>query len=78
MSTQMQAVMEAISEQLNIPLENISPDASIQHDLKADSLEIAELILALEERFDLEPNDDAIEQIKTVNDIIQFVQAQAK
>ena len=67
-------VKEIICQQLEVSPEKIRPEASFIDDLKADSLAVVELVLALEEAFDMEIPDEDTEQIKTVGDAINYIQ----
>ena len=58
--------------------EKVSAEASFTDDLKADSLAVVELVLALEEAFKIEIPDEDTEQIKTVGDAINYIKAHAK
>jgi acyl carrier protein len=64
---------EIIAEQLGISDEEIVPEASFVDDLGADSLDLVELIMALEEEFDMEISDEDAEKIQTVQDAIQYI-----
>lgn len=66
-------VKEIIVEQLGVAETAITPDASFIDDLGADSLDIVELIMALEEEFDLEIPDADAEKVVTVNDIVEYI-----
>ena len=66
-------VKSIIVEQLGVNLEEVTPQASFIEDLGADSLDIVELIMALEEEFDMEIPDEDAEKIQTVNDVITYV-----
>jgi acyl carrier protein len=66
-------VKEIICQQLAVSPEKIRPEASFVDDLKADSLAVVELVLALEEAFDMEIPDEDTEQIKTVGDAIDYI-----
>ena len=63
-----------IVEQLGVGLEEVTPEASFIEDLGADSLDIVELIMALEEEYDMEIPDEDAEKIQTVQDVIGYVQ----
>lgn len=67
-------IRAAIAEQLNIPLDNITKDTRLIEDLKADSLDIVELIMDLEQRHGIEIPDDELSRIKTVGDIVNFIE----
>ena len=66
-------VKEIIVEQLGIDEEEISIESSFVDDLGADSLDIVELIMALEEEFSLEIPDEDAEKLVTVNDAVKYV-----
>ena len=66
-------VKEIIVEQLGVAETAITPDASFIDDLGADSLDIVELIMALEEEFDLEIPDADAEKIVTVGDVVDYI-----
>lgn len=63
-----------ISEQFDINPNNITMDSSFQDDLNADSLDIVELIMAIEDEFDLEVEDESVEKISTVRDVVEYIQ----
>lgn len=63
-----------ICEQLGVSMEEVTPEASFIEDLGADSLDIVELIMALEGEYDIEISDEDAEKIQTVNDVITYIQ----
>lgn len=67
-------VREIIVEQLGVDEASVTPEARFIDDLGADSLDIVELIMALEEEFDLEIPDEEAEKIVTVGDAIQYIE----
>jgi acyl carrier protein len=71
-------VKQIISEQLGIDEADITPGASFADDLKADSLDQVELVMALEEAFDLSISDEDAEKILKVQDAIHYVEKHAK
>ena len=71
-------VKEIICAQLEVSPDKVVPAASFVDDLKADSLAVVELVLALEEAFSIEIPDEDTEQIKTVKDAIDYIKAHAK
>jgi acyl carrier protein len=71
-------VRKLIVEQLEVSPDKVKPEASFADDLKADSLAVVELVLALEEAFKLEIPDEDTEKIKTVGDAINYITAHAK
>ena len=66
-------VKEIIVEQLNVADNTVTLEASFIDDLGADSLDIVELIMALEEEFDIEIPDSDAEKIVTVNDVVEYI-----
>lgn len=62
-----------ISEQLGVDGDQMGPDASILDDLGADSLDVVELVMALEEAFDIEVPDEDVENLRTIGDIEKYV-----
>ena len=67
-------VKELISEQLDVKADDITEASNIQDDLGADSLDVVDLVMALEDEFDVEIPEDQVENIKTVGDIVKFVE----
>jgi acyl carrier protein len=70
-------VKKIIAEKLGVDLSEIVPEASFVDDLGADSLDLVELIMSMEEEFDTDISDDDAEKIQTVQDAINFVKAQS-
>ena len=70
-------VKELICQQLEVSEEQLKPEASFTDDLKADSLAVVELVLALEQEFKLEIPDEDTEQIKTVKDALDYIKSHA-
>ena len=66
-------VKKIICEQLDVPEEDVVPAASFVDDLGADSLDQVELIMAMEEEFDLSISDEDAEKIATVQDAIDYI-----
>lgn len=71
-------VKDIICAQLEVSPEQVKPGASFVDDLKADSLAVVELVLALEEAFKIEIPDEDTEQIKTVQDAVDYIKAHVK
>lgn len=69
-------VSKILSGQLSVDEIKITPDARIMDDLGADSLNIVELVLALEEEFTVEIFDEDAEKIQTVREIVEYIQNQ--
>jgi acyl carrier protein len=68
-------VRALIANNLDVPLEQVRPEASFINDLQADSLAIVELVLALEEEFGVEIPDEATDKIRAVQDAIDYIAA---
>ncbi len=66
-------VKEIISEQLNVGIDEIKLESHFINDLGADSLDIVELVMAMEEEFDIEIPDDQAEKIQTVADAVKYI-----
>ena len=66
-------VKKIIAEQLGISEDEITPDASFVEDLGADSLDLVELVMTLEEEFGKEISDEEAEKIQTVRDAIDYI-----
>jgi acyl carrier protein len=62
-----------IVEQLGVTKEELAPEANFIEDLGADSLDIVELVMAMEEEFDIEIPDDDAEKIQTIGDVLTYV-----
>ena len=69
-----QKVRDIIVEQLGVDPEQVTPEASFVDDLGADSLDTVELVMALEEEFDLEIPDEEAEKITTVGEAIEYIE----
>ncbi len=67
-------VKELIIEQLDVEEDKVVASANIQDDLGADSLDIVDLIMSVEEEFDTEIPDEAVESIKTVGDVVKYIE----
>ncbi len=75
MSTVYEKIAKIICEQLDVPEKDVVPEASFVDDLGADSLDQVELIMAMEEEFDISIPDEDAEKIATVKDAIDYVKA---
>ena len=67
-------VKEIIVDQLDVDEDKVVAGANIQDDLGADSLDIVDLVMTLEDEFDMEIPDEEIENIKTVGDIVRYIE----
>ncbi len=73
-----QKVKNIIADQLGVGEEEIKPTSSFIEDLGADSLDIVELVMAMEEEFEVEIPDEEAENIKTVQDAINYINTHKK
>ena len=67
-------VKDIIVDQLDVDEDKVKMEASISEDLGADSLDIVDLVMSLEEEFDIEIPDEQVENVKTVGDIVKFIE----
>ena len=70
-------VRDILVEQLDVEEEKVSMEASIMDDLGADSPDIVDLVMSLEDEFGVEIPDDQVENIKTVGDIVKYIEDNA-
>ena len=68
-------VKDIIAKQLSVKPEEIKNDSNIAEELGADSLDLVEILMSLEDEFGISIPDEAIPQIKTVDDIVNFIQS---
>lgn len=67
-------VKKIIVDQLDVEEDKVTEAASITDDLGADSLDVVDLVMSFEEEFEIEIPDDQVEKIKTVGDIVKFIE----
>ena len=67
-------VRDILCDQLDVNEGEVTMDSSIAEDLGADSLDVVDLIMSLEDEFDLEVPDEQVEAIKTVGDLVRFIE----
>ncbi len=75
MSTTFDEVKKIVAEQLGVEAEEVIPKASFQDDLNADSLDVVEMVMALEEAFEIEIPDEEAEKIQTVQDAVNYIES---
>ena len=71
-------VTDIIANQLSVPVEKVKGDTNIAEELGADSLDLVEILMSLEDEFGISIPDEAIPQIKTVDDIVNFIETNKK
>jgi len=69
----MKELKEIIIEKLSVTEDQITEEARFQEDLGADSLDVVELVMAIEEKFDIEVPDEDAEKIRTVGDAVNYI-----
>lgn len=68
-----QEVIDIVVEQLGVDEQDVTPEKSFVEDLNADSLDLTELIMTFEERFGFEISEEEAEKLKTVGDVINYI-----
>ncbi|HXV35706.1 MAG TPA: acyl carrier protein [Myxococcota bacterium] len=68
-------IQSIVADQLGVERAEVTKDASILDDLGADSLDVVELVMSLEEAFNIEVPDDAVEEMRTIGDVQRFVES---
>ncbi|MBQ7549470.1 MAG: acyl carrier protein [Clostridia bacterium] len=63
-----------IADQLEIAEDDITPDTNIVDDLGADSLDIVDIVMSVEDTFEIEVPDEALEDVTTVNDMVKYIE----
>jgi acyl carrier protein len=71
-------VAAIVGDQLGVDAEKLTPESSLLHDLGADSLDVVELIMALEEEFGLKVPDHDVENIRSVGDMVTYLAARVE
>lgn len=67
-------IKEMLAEQLDADPDEMSMDTKIAEDLEADSLDVVELLMSIEDEFEVEIPDEEIENLKTVGDVVEYIQ----
>lgn len=71
-------VRAILVDQMDLDEEDITMDSLIAEDLGADSLDIADIIMSIEEEYDLEVSDDQLQNIRTVGDVVRYIEENAE
>ena len=69
-----ETVRDIIANQLGLDNSKITPDSDIVNDLGLDSLDVVELVMTIEDEFDLVADDDAVATLKTVGDVVKYIE----
>ncbi len=67
-------ILQIIAEQFNIDKDELKEDMNFQDDLNADSIELVELVMTIEEEFETEVSEEDLEKLKTIGDVIDYVE----
>jgi acyl carrier protein len=71
-------VQEVVADKLDVDAGKITPEASFTNDLGADSLDVVELVMALEEEFEVEIPDEEAEKLQTVQSVVDYIKTKIK
>ena len=75
MDTQIfEKIRDLLAEQLDIPADSITPESDIIDDLEADSLTVLDMVMTLEDEFDIETPDEDVEKLRTVGNVVSYVE----
>ena len=77
-NTTLETVRDIIAKQLSVKPETVTDTANIAEDLGADSLDLVEILMSLEDEFGISIPDEAIPQIKTIKDVVVFIEENKK
>ena len=74
----LEKVKAILSEQFDVEEDSITPDTNLSEDLEADSLDVVDLLMSIEDEFEIEVPDEEIENIKTVDQLVKYLEANMK
>lgn len=75
MDTQIfEKIRDLLAEQLDIPADSITPESDIIDDLEADSLTVLDMVMTLEDEFDIEIPDEDVEKLRTVGSVVSYIE----
>lgn len=74
---ELEQIKKILAEQFSMNEDDINMDTSFTEDIGADSLDLVELVMALEQEFDIEIDDEEVEKIKTVGDAVRYIKDKA-
>ncbi|MDR2339872.1 MAG: acyl carrier protein [Deltaproteobacteria bacterium] len=72
----LEKVKQVVVDQLTVEYSDVKPESSFQDDLGADSLDLVELMMGMEEEFEIKIDDEAAQSIRTVSDAVNFIKKQ--
>ena len=70
----LEQIKKIVAENLNVEEDAITLESSFKEDMKADSLDLFEMVMALEEEFDMEIPSEDLEQLETVKDVVNYIE----
>ena len=74
----LEKVKAILSQQFDVEEDSITPDTNLSEDLEADSLDVVDLLMSIEDEFEIEVPDEEIENIKTVDQLVKYIEANMK
>ena len=74
----LEKVKAILSEQFDVEEDSITPDTNLSEDLEEDSLDVVDLLMSIEDEFEIEVPDEEIENIKTVDQLVKYIEANMK
>lgn len=74
----LEKVKAILSEQFDVEEDSITPETNLSEDLEADSLDVVDLLMSIEDEFEIEVPDEEIENIKTVDQLVKYIEANMK
>lgn len=74
----LEKVKAILSEQFDVEEDSITPDTNLSEDLEADSLDVVDLLMSIEDEFEIEVPDEEIENSKTVDQLVKYIEANMK
>lgn len=70
-----EVVQEVIAKQLHMEIHEISMDSHLRNDLNADSIDAVDIIMELEDRFDIEFDDEDLEKLETIRNVVEYIES---
>ena len=67
-------ILKLIADEFNMEVSDLREDMSFQDDLNADSIELVELVMSIEDELDVQVDDEKIEELKTIGDVLEYVE----
>lgn len=69
-----ETILGLIAEQFNVDVKSLNDDTSFMDDLNADSIDIVELVMSLEDEFDVQIDDEVLQRMNTIGDVIEYIE----